>query len=149
MLNPLNQPPPAIDLRPLDTIAKMLDLLSDPKATAAHVKALQDAAAEQRTALAAVQTESAALDKKRQAHLALMKDERAAHDAKLKAERAAFETERDDGRRALAVAQEAAKTAQAAAEAERSRSLTLSNDLESRLAMIQGAASAPLPAQRQ
>jgi hypothetical protein len=151
MLNSLATPTPpaAIDLGSLDAIGKLLDLLSDPKATAANVKALQDAATEHRATLDAVRSESAALDQKRQAHLDLMHDEREAHDLKLKTERAAWETERDEGRRVIAAEREAAKNAQAAAEAERTRALTLSNDLEGRLAMIQGAANAPLPAQRQ
>jgi hypothetical protein len=146
----LNDPttPPTVDILSLDAIAKVLDLLSDPKATAVAVKALQDAAAEHRTALEAVRAESVALDQKRLAHLDLMKDERAAHDASLKTERAAWDTERDEGRRTLATAQEAAKTAKEAAEAERTRALTLSNDLESRLSMIHGAANAPLPARQ-
>jgi hypothetical protein len=147
----LNDPttPPAADLASLDAIGKVLDLLADPKATKDRVTALQTANAEHSALLAAIKSESAALDQKRQANLDQMDDERDAHDTKLKSERAAFETERDEGRRVIAAEREAAKTAQAAAEAERIRALTLSNDLESRLSMIQGAASAPLPAQRQ
>lgn len=138
---------PAHELQALHAVAQVLDLLSDPAATAARVKSLLDAVAEHQTTLDAVQTESAELDKKRQAHLDLMNDERTAHDEKLKTERQAFDSECGATRDKLATERQAAKEAQTAAETERSRALTLSNDLESRLAMIHGAASAPLPAQ--
>jgi hypothetical protein len=138
---------PDHDLQALHAVAQVLDLLSDPAALAIRVKELRDAATEYRTTLDAVQAESAALDKKRQAHLDLMNDERTAHEDKLRIDRAAFDNECATTRAKLATEREAAKTAQTAAETERTRALTLSNDLESRLAMIQGAASAPLPAQ--
>lgn len=75
-----------------------------------------------------------------------MKDERAALDAELRTKRASFDGECATRERALTDAQNAAKTAQAAAEAERERSLTLNADLEGRLTIIHGAATAPLPA---
>ena len=140
-------PSPASELQALRAVAQVLDLLSDPVALAARVKELRDAATEHRTSLDAAQAESAALDKKRQAHLGLMTAERTEHDAKLKSERQAFDSECGATRDKLATERQAAKDAQTAAETERNRALTLSNDLESRLAMIQGAASAPLPAQ--
>lgn len=142
-------PPQSLDheLQALHAIARVLDLLSDPAATAARVKELRDAATGHRTTLDAVQTESVELDKKRQAHIELMTAERAEHGDKLRTARMAWETERDNATRALAQEREAAKNAQTAAETERNRALTLSADLESRLAMIQGAASASLPAQ--
>jgi hypothetical protein len=138
--------PEKAELRTLDAIAALVTLLADPVAAGARVKALQDALAEHRTVVEAIQKESAALDNKRQAHLDLMTDERTAHDAKLKADRSSFETEADQARRTLATAQEAAKATREAAEAAHLRSKTLNDDLDSRLSMIAAASSAPLPA---
>ena len=124
----------------------MFDLLSDQAATAARVKSLLDAVAEHRTTLDAVKTQGDALDKKRQPHLEKMAEERAEHEAKLKSERIAFENEAAAMRNKLTEAQNAATAAQAEAKAARERSVVLNNDLEIRLSVIHGAATAPLPA---
>jgi hypothetical protein len=137
--------PPAVDLGALDAFARLLGLLADPTASAARVKALQDAAAEHRTAQAAAQAESAALDDRSYQ----MDNQRKVHESALRDERAAFDNECAERARVLSAAEEKVKTAQAAADAARERAMILSSDLESRLAMIHGAASAPLPVQRQ
>ena len=126
----------------LQTIAKLVDLLCDPVAAAARVQQLLNAIAEQRTTLDAVATQTADLDTKRQA----MNDERAAHDAKLTSERRAFDNECAAMRNKLTEAQNAAAAAKAEATAARERSVVLNNDLETRLSVIHGAATAPLPA---
>ena len=136
----------ADDLKALRAVAQVFDLLSDQAATAARVKSLLDAVAEHRATLDAVQTESVALDKKRQAHLEKMAEERAEHDAKLKSERMAFDSECAAMRNKLTEAQNAAAAAQAEAKAAHDRSVVLNNDLETRLSVIHGAATAPLPA---
>jgi hypothetical protein len=149
MLNNLNPTPPqspASELQALQTIGKVLDLLSDPAATAARVKSLLDGVAEHQTTLGAVQVASAELDQKRQAHLDLMNDERAAHDDKLKSDRAAFDGECAALRSKLTEALNAANAAKAEADTARDRSVVLNNDLETRLSVIHGAATAPLPA---
>lgn len=137
---------PAAELQALHAIAQVLDLLSDPAATAARVKSLLDAVTEHRTTLDAVKTERADLDTTRQAHLDLMNEERNAHDAKLKGDRIAFDSECAAMRSKLTEAQNAAVAAKAEAVAARDRSIVLNNDLETRLSVIHGAATAPLPA---
>jgi chromosome segregation ATPase len=137
---------PAHELQALHAVAQVLDLLSDPAATAARVKSLLDAVAEHRTTLDAAQTASADLDKKRQAHLELMTAERAEHDAKLKNDRLAFDSECAAMRNKLTEAQNAAAAAQAEATAARERSVVLNDNLSARLAILHDAATSPLPA---
>ena len=138
--------PEKAELRALDAIAALVTLLSDPVAAGARVKALQDALAEHRTVVEAAQNETAALAVARQRHLDVMADERTAHDAKLKSDRVAYDNECAAMRSQLTAAQEAAKVAKAEADAARDRSTVLNNDLETRLSVIHGAATAPLPA---
>jgi hypothetical protein len=139
-------PPPVDDLAPLDLIAKVLDLLSDPSGTAARVKALQEAANETRALLEKTKAASDALDKKRADHLDLMTQERETHQIKLREDRAAFDAEYNRRNTALREAEEKAAAAQAAAESAKQHAVTVSNDLESRLALIHSAAVAALPA---
>lgn len=143
--DPLSPTPPqshADELTALQTIARLVDLLSDPATAAARVKELLDAIAEHRSVLAAVETQTADLDIKRQA----MNDERHAHDAKLTSERTAFESECAALRTKLTEALNAAAAAQAEATAARERSVVINNDLQSRLEILHTAAAAPLPA---
>ena len=57
-----------------------------------------------------------------------------------------FADECDRRQTALHDAEQKAQAAQAAADSARHHAVALSNDLEARLSMIHGAASAPLPA---
>ena len=149
MNDPVSSVPPqthADELKALRALGKVLDLLSDPAATTARVKELTDAAAQHSTLLETIKTESAALDQKRQDHLDAMRAEREAHETKLRQDRAAFDAEYNRRNTALREAEQKAQAAQSAADSARQHAVTLSNDLESRLAAIQGAATAPLPA---
>jgi hypothetical protein len=148
MNDQLSSPPQSRtdELKALQVFARVLDLLSDSAATAARVKELTDAAAQHSTLLESIKTESAELDRRRQAHLDAMVDEREAHESKLRQDRMAFAAECDRRQTALREAEAKAAAAQAAADSAKQHAVTVSNDLEARLSMIHGAASAPLPA---
>lgn len=151
MLNDsLKSAPPqhADELKALQAFGRILDLLSDPQETKQRVAALTAAATQSSALLEKIKADSDALDKKRAEHLDLMTQERAEHDALLKSSRLAFENEAAAMRNKLTEAQNAATAAQAEAKAARERSVVLNADLESRLSMIHGAATAPLPAQQ-
>jgi hypothetical protein len=130
----------------LELFGKALDLLADPATTKAVIKDLLEAAEKARAATETMRAESAAMDTKRQSHLALFTDERAAHETKLREDRAAFDAECTRRTTALNEAEQKAAAAQASADNARQHAVTLSNDLESRLQILHSAATAPLPA---
>jgi hypothetical protein len=134
------------DTQSLQAIGRVLDLLADANRVKQTIQALQDASTEAAAQIEKARTESAALDEMRKDHAASMAADRLAFDAELKNRQATFENECGQRRQKLSEAEAAARVAHAAAEEERKRSLTLNTDLESRLSMIQGAATAPLPA---
>jgi hypothetical protein len=134
------------ELRSLEAIGKLLQLLSDPQASSARVKELQDAATKHRTLLDSIKAESKSLDDKRAQHTAALAAERAAHDEKLRTERIAFDAECARRATVLHEAEEKAAAAQAAADTARLHAVAISTDLENRLALIASASTAPLPA---
>jgi hypothetical protein len=148
MNHPLNSVPKQqhAELQALQVIGKFLDLLADPQASRERLKELRDAATENQTLLATIHSESKALDDKRIEHTAALATEREVHDAKLREQRAAFDAECTRRSTALHDAEQRAEAAHVAANTARQHAVTLSNDLESRLAAIHGAATAPLPA---
>jgi hypothetical protein len=149
MMNDTLGSPPANDLAPLDLIGKALDLIADPKAVSDRVKELQTTIARNSAILASCREESLALDDKLAAHTQQISEERAAHEQAMAADRSAFDIECRTTRAALSDAEARAKAAQEAGDAERARCSALASNLENRIAVIHGAATAPLPAQRQ
>lgn len=142
---PTAAPKPAdVHVQSLQAIGKMLDLLTDPVATKAAVKSLSDSAVQSNALLETVRAESAAVAKRKD-HVAAVTEERAALDVELKTKRAAFETECAERSKKRTGAETAARSAQAAAQAERERNSALNTDLQRRLGLIYGAATAPSP----
>ena len=147
MLND-NSLPPDKELAALDLIGKALDLIGDAKAVSARIKELQTATARNSAILESCREESRALDDKLAAHTQRVADERTAHEKRMATERSEFEAECRTARAQLADAEAKAKAAQDAGDAERARCLALASELERRIAVIHGAATAPLPARQ-